>query len=284
MVIKMDGRETSRLMEAEILGRMDKFARPPMLAAILVGDNPASHIYVRNKRRKAAMLGISFELAVMPASASEEEILSKVGELNSRIEVNGILVQMPLPKHVDARKVIEAISPIKDVDGFSPINQGKLAYGDEKGLVPCTPLGITRLLEHYNVPIRGARAVVIGRSNIVGRPMALMLLNRGATVTICHSQTIDLASVTREADILVSAAGKAGLVTADMARDGAAVVDVAMNRSAEGKLVGDTDLQDIQEKAGFYTPIPGGVGPMTIISLMQNVIKACEIQNGEIQI
>jgi methylenetetrahydrofolate dehydrogenase (NADP+)/methenyltetrahydrofolate cyclohydrolase len=280
MAIILNGRETAETYAEKIAREVAGFGRAPFLAVILVGDNPAGLLYDKMKMKRAKELGIDSSLTHLPQKTDERELMTLIRKLNADKSVNGILVQLPLPAHIDTLKILSAIEPAKDVDGFHPINKGLLSMGDESGLVACTPLGIIRLLERYKVPIAGKHAAVIGRSNIVGKPMAMLLANRDATVTLCHSKTQNLAQITREADIIISAAGHMGLVSADMVKDGAAVVDVAMNHDANGRLVGDTDLEKIAKKAGFYTPIPGGVGPMTIITLMDNVAKAFRAQCG----
>ncbi len=247
----------------------------PGLAVVLVGDDAASQIYVRNKAKACEDIGMHSEVFRYPAETSEADVLQKIDELNEDRHIHGILVQLPLPGHVDNKKVLEAISPHKDVDGFHKQNVGALVTG-ESDFPPCTPNGVMALLDHYQVPIEGSNAVVIGRSNIVGKPMALMLLARSATVTICTSKTRDLSQFTQIADIVVAAVGKAGLVTADMIKDGAAVIDVGMNRLPSGKLAGDVAFNEVKEKAGYLTPVPGGVGPMTITMLLANTLTAAE--------
>ncbi|MDR3126417.1 MAG: bifunctional 5,10-methylenetetrahydrofolate dehydrogenase/5,10-methenyltetrahydrofolate cyclohydrolase [Rickettsiales bacterium] len=280
MATMLDGRETAEIYARRIARETKGLPRAPFLAVILAGDNPAGLVYDRMKMRKAKELGIESSLDRLAQETSEEELLALIRRLNGDRSVDAILVQLPLPPHMDTLKILSAIAPAKDADGFNPVNKGLLSMGDESGMVACTPLGIIRLLERYNVPIEGRRAAVIGRSNIVGRPMAMLLSNRSATVTLCHSKTKDLGAITREADIIVSAAGKTGLLSADMVKKGATVVDVAMNHDADGRLAGDTDIAGISEKAAFVTPIPGGVGPMTIITLMDNVVKAFKSQCG----
>ena len=248
----------------------------PGLAVILVGEDAASKIYVRNKAKACEDVGMHSEVFRYAADTSEAEVLARIAELNDDRRIHGILVQLPLPPHVDNRKVLEAISPHKDVDGFHKQNVGALVTG-ESDFPPCTPHGVMALLDQYKVPIEGCNAVVIGRSNIVGKPMALMLLARSATVTICTSKTRDLGQFTRIADIVVAAVGKAGLVTADMIKEGAAVIDVGMNRLENGRLAGDVDFAEVSKKAGFITPVPGGVGPMTITMLLENTLKAAEL-------
>lgn len=245
--------------------------KKPGLAAVLVGDNPASKVYVGIKRRACKEAGIYSEEHKLPEGTSEEELLALIRKLNKDDRINAILVQLPLPKRISAEKVLSAIAIEKDVDGFNAVNIGRLAAGNENA-VPCTPKGIIRLLEETGVEIKGKNAVVVGRSNIVGKPTALMLLNRNATVTICHSRTKNLGDITRNADILVAAAGKAKMITADMVKKGAVVIDVGMNK-AGGKLAGDVDFQKVKEKAAYITPVPGGVGPMTVAMLLENTMQ-----------
>ena len=242
--------------------------------AVRVGNDPASEVYVRNKAKKARELGLEGTELIHPESMSEADLLAEVERLNRDDSVDGILVQLPLPKQIDATKVIDTIDPAKDVDGFHPINVGMLHLG-RPSLVPCTPAGVIRLIESTGEAIEGKHAVVIGRSDIVGKPVAALLLQRHATVTICHSRTRDLAAIAREADILVAAIGKARFVTADMIKPGAIVIDVGINR-IEGKLAGDVDFHTAREVAGWITPVPGGVGPMTIAMLMKNTVTAAE--------
>ncbi len=251
----------------------------PGLAVVIVGHDPASEVYVRNKHKACQELGL-YSLAVeMPETASKDDLLAKIDELNRDEKVHGILVQLPLPKSLAAAEteVLNRIDPAKDVDGFHPVNVGRLSVG-EAALVPCTPAGCIRMLELADIPIDGARAVVIGRSNIVGKPMMNLLLQRNATVTVCHSHTKDLAAVTRQADILVAAVGKPAFVSADMVKPGAAVIDVGINRVAPKKLVGDVDFEAVREVAGAITPVPGGVGLLTIAMLMQNTVTAARLQ------
>lgn len=249
------------------------------LAVILVGDDPASHVYVNNKKKACAALGIESREYLLPADASQEELMALIAQLNADPSVNGILCQMPLPKGLDEKAVIAAIDPEKDVDCFHPFNVGHIVSGDPRFL-PCTPAGVMELIRAAGVDPCGKRAVVIGRSNIVGKPMALLLLAANATVTVCHSRTADLAAVCREADILVVAIGKAKFVTADMVKPGAVVIDVGMDRDESGKLCGDVDFGSVEPICGAITPVPGGVGPMTIAMLMQNTVTAAKRQNG----
>ncbi|MBQ8733776.1 MAG: bifunctional methylenetetrahydrofolate dehydrogenase/methenyltetrahydrofolate cyclohydrolase FolD [Anaerotignum sp.] len=251
----------------------------PCLAVVLVGDNSASKVYVSNKQKACEAVGIKSVSHVLPGETTEEELLKLIDELNADKSVHGILVQMPVPEHIDDRKVIMAISPDKDVDCFHPVNVGYLHTG-AKGFLPCTPAGIIELIKRSGHSIEGKNCVIIGRSNIVGKPVAMLLMQENGTVTICHSKTKDLAGICRGADIIVSATGKVNTVTADMVKEGAIIIDVGMNRNAEGKLCGDVDFENVKEVAGAITPVPGGVGPMTIAMLMKNCNTAAKIQNG----
>jgi len=248
--------------------------RPPGLAVILAGNNPASEIYVRGKTKTSAELGIYSETITPPATITTEELLTLVHQLNGRDEIDGVLVQLPLPEHIDSQKVLLAVSPEKDVDGFHPCNVGNLATG-RPGPRSCTPAGIIEILKRSHIPIAGQRAVVVGRSDIVGKPMALLLLHENATVTICHSKTRDLPGVCREADILIAAIGRPGMITRDFIKPGATVVDVGITR-VDGKPVGDVNAADAAELSSAYTPVPGGVGPLTIAMLMMNTVSAAE--------
>lgn len=248
------------------------------LAVILVGSDPASQIYVANKKKACEQLGIISKEFLLPETTTQDELLTLVKELNADATVNGILCQLPLPKGLDEKVVIEAIDPNKDVDAFHPVNVGRIMIGDYDFL-PCTPAGVMEMLSYYNIDVCGKECVVIGRSNIVGKPMGMLLLHKNGTVTISHSKTKNLAEVTRRADILVAAVGRAKFVTADMVKDGAVVIDVGMNR-ADGKLCGDVDFDAVSQKASYITPVPGGVGPMTIATLMQNTLTAAKRQNN----
>ncbi len=248
------------------------------LAVILVGSDPASQIYVANKKKACEQLGIISKEYLLPETTTQDELLTLVNKLNADASVNGILCQLPLPKGLDEKVVIEAIDPNKDVDAFHPVNVGRIMIGDYDFL-PCTPARVMEMLSYYNIDVCGKECVVIGRSNIVGKPMGMLLLHKNGTVTIAHSKTKDLSEVTRRADILVAAVGKAKFVTADMVKDGAVVIDVGMNR-ADGKLCGDVDFDAVSEKASYITPVPGGVGPMTIATLMQNTLTAAKRQNN----
>ncbi len=268
----LDGKLTAAKVKSNIAAQIenDKKAglRAPGLAVILVGENPASQVYVRNKIKDCGETGIESKPFILPETTSENELIEIIKRLNDDKSVDGILVQLPLPKGIDERKVIETISPKKDVDAFHPSNVGRITLRLD-GFAPCTPAGVMRLLEEYNIDIAGKNCVVVGRSNIVGKPMALLLLAKNGTVTVCHSKTPDLASFTKSADILVVAVGRAKMITADMIKDGAVVVDVGMNR-VDGKLCGDVDFDGCKEKASFITPVPGGVGPMTRAMLLEN--------------
>jgi methylenetetrahydrofolate dehydrogenase (NADP+)/methenyltetrahydrofolate cyclohydrolase len=252
----------------------------PGLAAILVGDDPASHIYVRNKQKACDAAGIYVDENKLPASTTQAELLRLIEKVNADPKIHGILVQLPLPKHIDSKVILDAVAPLKDADGFHPYNFGRLVEGNPI-FEACTPKGVIKMIESTGVAIEGKRAVVLGRSNIVGKPSALMLLHRHATVTICHSKTKDLPAVCREADILVVAIGKAKFVTAEMVHEGAMVIDVGTNRTAEGKVVGDVDYEPVSRKAGWISPVPGGVGPMTIAMLLDNTLESAKRAAGQ---
>ena len=243
------------------------------LAVIIVGEDSASKVYVNNKKKGCEQVGINSYEYALPEETTTEELLELIEKLNSDTKVDGILCQLPLPSHIDEKTVINSITPEKDVDAFHPVNTGHIMIGDHSFL-PCTPAGIIEMLKFYNIQISGKECVVIGRSNIVGKPMAMLLLQNNGTVTVCHSKTENLAEVTRRADILVAAVGKANFVTADMVKDGAVVIDVGMNRNAEGKLCGDVDFENVKDKCSYITPVPGGVGPMTITMLLNNTLTA----------
>ncbi|MGQ0596992.1 bifunctional methylenetetrahydrofolate dehydrogenase/methenyltetrahydrofolate cyclohydrolase FolD [Aquabacterium sp.] len=275
----IDGNALSKQLRGEVATRAAKLTAQgikPGLAVILVGDNPASQVYVRNKVKACEDAGLNSVLEKYPADMSEAELLARVDALNNDPAIHGILVQLPLPKHIDDHKVIESISPVKDVDGFHVASAGALMVG-EPGFKACTPYGCMKMLESIGMAnLKGKHAVVIGRSNIVGKPMAMMLLQANATVTVCHSGTADLAFHTRQADVIVAAVGKRNVLTADMVKPGAVVIDVGMNRDDEGKLCGDVDFAGVKEVAGWITPVPGGVGPMTITMLLVNTMEAAE--------
>ena len=275
---RIDGNALSQQLRASVTQRATALrARgvTPGLAVVLVGDNPASQVYVRNKVKACHDSGIHSLLESYPATLSEAELLARVDALNQDPSIHGILVQLPLPAHMDAQKVIEAIAPAKDVDGFHVASAGALMVG-QPGFWPCTPYGCMKMLESIGYDLRGKHAVVIGRSNIVGKPMALMMLQKNATVTVCHSATQDLKAMTLQADVVVAAVGKRNVLTADMVKPGAVVIDVGMNRDEQGKLCGDVDFDGVKEVASYITPVPGGVGPMTITMLLVNTLEAAE--------
>lgn len=273
----MDGKALAAQKKATIRAEVERLARTPGLAVVLVGENPASQIYVRGKARDCEECGIRCMDFRLPAQTTESELLTLIAELNGRADVDGILVQLPLPEGIRERRVLEAIAPEKDVDAFHPENVGRLVQGQARYL-PCTPAGVMELLRAAGVDPAGRRAVIVGRSNIVGKPMALLLLQADATVTVCHSRTPDLADECRRADILISAVGRRGLITANMIKSGAAVVDVAMNRDEDGKLCGDVDFAAACAVAAHITPVPGGVGPMTRAMLMENTLRAARLR------
>ncbi|MDZ7736663.1 MAG: bifunctional methylenetetrahydrofolate dehydrogenase/methenyltetrahydrofolate cyclohydrolase FolD [Gammaproteobacteria bacterium] len=278
----IDGKAIAEEVRHEWKARADALKAQgvlPGLAVIIVGDNPASKVYVRNKVQACHDVGLHSEVHELPADITEAMLLKRIQDLNANPDIHGILVQLPLPAHIDNGKIVEAISAEKDVDGFHLYNLGALVVGNTV-FPPCTPYGVQCLIEHTSIPIEGQNAVVVGRSNIVGKPMALMLLHKGATVSICTSKTRDLAFYTRMADILVVAVGRPGIITGDMVKEGAAVIDVGINRLPEGGLVGDVDFDAVKEKAGYITPVPGGVGPMTITMLVANTVLAAERLSG----
>ena len=275
---RIDGNALSQILRADVTKRATALKAKgitPGLAVILVGENPASQVYVRNKVKACHDSGLHSLLEKHPDTLTQEALLDRIGALNQDASIHGILVQLPLPKHIDAQKVIEAISPAKDVDGFHIASAGALMTG-MPGFWPCTPYGCMKMLESIGYELKGKHAVVIGRSNIVGKPMALMLLQKNATVTICHSATQDLKAITLQADVIVAAVGKRNILTADMVKPGAVVLDVGMNRNEEGKLCGDVDFAGVEQVAGYITPVPGGVGPMTITMLLVNTLEAAE--------
>ena len=278
----LDGKALAAQLRANVKRRVEALAQRgmrPGLAVVLVGENAASRVYVRNKTRACEETGILSRQLDLPAGVPEEALLACIDELNADRAIHGILVQLPLPGHVDAARVLARVSPKKDVDGFHVENLGALLAGEPR-LVPCTPAGVMRMLEHAGVPLAGREAVVIGRSNIVGKPLALLLLQKDATVTICHSKSRDLEKIARRADILVAAVGRAKLVTGAMVKPGACVIDVGINRAADGSLAGDVDFASAAEVAGWITPVPGGVGPMTIAMLLENCLGAFHGQSG----
>jgi methylenetetrahydrofolate dehydrogenase (NADP+)/methenyltetrahydrofolate cyclohydrolase len=274
----IDGNALAKTIRAEVAGRTAALKAKgvnPALSIILVGEDPASQVYTKHKVNDSAQTGLEATLETYPADMSEADLLARIRALNENPKVHGILVQLPLPRHMDSQKVIETISPAKDVDGFHVASAGALMTG-APGFWPCTPHGCMKMLESIGYDLRGKHAVVIGRSNIVGKPMAMMLLAKSATVTICHSATQDLGAITRQADVIVAAVGKRNLLTADMVKPGAVVIDVGMNRKDDGKLAGDVDFDGVKEVAGWITPVPGGVGPMTRAMLLANTLEAAE--------
>lgn len=299
----LNGVEVAEHIKQRVAARVSELPFKPGLAAVIVGDNPASQVYVGSKVKTCESLGLHSEKHALPAETTTEELLTLVDRLNRDDAVDGILVQMPLPKQIDSRRILEAIDPAKDVDGFHAVNVGKLSQGRD-ALVACTPAGVIELLDYYKIPIAGAHAVVVGRSDIVGKPMAMLLLHRHATVTICHSKTKDLAAVTHQADIVIAAIGRTAMITGDHIREGAVVVDVGMNDATTEEevnrifaeperskrletlakrgrtLVGDVEPRTVAEKAAWLTPVPGGVGPLTIAMLMQNTLRAAEMRRG----
>lgn len=276
MTVLLDGKGTSKTIKEELKVKVSVLKEKgiyPSLAVVIVGDDAASHVYVRSKKRACEFIGIKSLSYEMPDNTTEEELLALVEELNKREDVNGILVQLPLPKHISDDKVIMAIDPKKDVDGFHPVSVGNLSIGNP-GFISCTPYGIIELLKRYKVDIEGKNCVIVGRSNIVGKPISMLLLRENGTVTICHSRTRDLKSVCKEADILIAAIGRPKMITSEYIKDGAVVIDVGINRLEDGTLCGDVDFEDVKDLTSYITPVPGGVGPMTIAMLMKNVVEA----------
>ncbi len=278
----IDGRKISAEVRARVKAETEKLKSEnivPGLAVVIVGSDPASRTYVNNKKKACAAAGIYSEEYALPETASQEELVALVKKLNGKKDINGILVQLPLPKGLDEEAVIELIDPRKDVDAFHPSNVGRIMIGNYSFL-PCTPAGVMEMLRHENIEVRGKKCVVIGRSNIVGKPMAMLLMHADGTVTVCHSKTRSLKEITSSADILVSGVGKPKFVTEDMVKPGAVVIDVGMDRDENGKLCGDVDFENVKGKASYITPVPGGVGPMTISMLLKNTVTAAKIQSG----
>lgn len=282
MAVIIDGKELAKKIRKELKQECDKLKEKgiePKLAVILVGDDPASKVYVRNKNRACEEIGIEFEEYILDSNTKQEELINLIKKLNENKKINGILLQSPIPDHLDIKQAFDTIKPEKDVDGFNPINVGKLSIGED-AFISCTPYGVIKMFEEYNIDLNGKDVVILGRSNIVGKPLIQCCLNKNATVTTCHSKTKNLSEHTKRADIIIAAIGKAKFVTKDMVKDGATVIDVGINRNEDGKLVGDVDFENVEKIASYITPVPGGVGPMTIAMLMNNVIKASKIQNG----
>lgn len=274
----IDGKKIAAEIKAKIKRKVAELTADgmrPGLAAVLVGDHPASMIYVRNKRKACEEVGIYSEEHHLPAEIPEEQLLRLIAGFNASPQIHGILIQFPLPKSFNTNKVLLTISPQKDVDGLHPYNTGRLTMGTPQ-FIPCTPAGVLEMLDRYKIPIEGQRAVIVGRSNLVGRPVALLLMHRNATITVCHSRTKDIAAVCRQGDILVAAIGKPRFVTANMVKEGAAVIDVGINRLPDGSLVGDVDFPNVEEKVGWISPVPGGVGPMTIAMLLKNTLESAK--------
>ena len=279
----IDGKMVAEHLRKGIAEEVNKLKREtglvPGLAAVLVGDNPASQIYVKNKRKACEEVSIYSEEYKLPEETAESDLLTLIEKLNHDEKIHGILVQLPLPKQINEARILRTVSPLKDIDGFHPENVGLLVEGNPR-FIPCTPHGVIKLLDYYGIEIQGKEAVVVGRSNIVGKPVSLLLLHRHATVTICHSRTKSLGEVTRRADILVAAIGRARLITEDMVKEGAVVIDVGINRLPDGKLAGDVDFENVRNKAAFITPVPGGVGPMTIAMLLWNTFSSAKNSKG----
>lgn len=273
--VVMDGRPLAAKVKEQVRCEVEQLANKPGLAVVLVGDNPASKVYMKGRKKDCDQCGIYSEEYILPAETTQEELLELVDVLNGRSEIDGILFQMPMPPHIDAREVLSAVRPDKDVDCFHSFNMGQLVFG-EPGFRPCTPAAIFALLEEYGIDPCGKTCVIVGRSNIVGKPLSMMMVNRDATVTVCHTMTAKLKSACLRADILIAAAGQAGLITSDMVKEGAVVVDIAINRTADGGLCGDVVYEKAAEKASYITPVPGGVGPVTRSMLMANTLKAAK--------
>lgn len=284
MAIIIDGKELAKKIRANLKMECDELKNKkinPKLAVIMLGDDPASKVYVRNKSKACEDVGIEYKEYLLNTNTTQKELIKLIEELNQDKTINGILLQSPIPANLDINEAFRTISPQKDVDGFNPVNVGKLVLNQDT-FVSCTPYGIMKMFEEYNIDLNGKNVVILGRSNIVGKPLMNCCLNKNATVTICHSKTQNLAEKARKADILISAIGKAQFVTADMVKENAVIIDVGINRLENGKITGDVDFENVKEKASYITPVPGGVGPMTIAMLMNNVIKAAKRQNGMI--
>ena len=277
MEMLLNGKEVAKKIKEDLKLEVDQIKEKgiiPKLAVVMVGNNEASKVYVKNKSKACDTIGVEFEEFLLDENTTEEELFNLIDKLNEDKNINGILVQAPIPKHLDQNKAFRRIKPEKDVDGFNPINVGDLSIGNDC-FISCTPYGVMKILEYYNIDLEGKNAVVLGRSNIVGKPMVQCLLSKNATVTVCHSRTQNIKEITKNADILIAAIGKAKFVTEDMIKQDAVVIDVGINRGEDGKLTGDVDFENVKNKASYITPVPGGVGPMTIAMLMNNVIKAC---------
>ena len=283
MATLINGKELAQKIRTNLKEKVEELKNKginPKLAVIMVGEDKASKVYVKNKSKACNEIGIEFEEFLLDENTQMQELLSLINDLNNRKDIHGILLQSPIPKHLDINEAFNAIDYKKDVDGFHPINVGKLSIGEDC-FISCTPYGVIKMLEEYNIPIEGKNAVILGRSNIVGKPLIQCMLKKNATVTVCHSRTQNIGEITKNADILIVAIGKAKFVTENMVKDGAVVIDVGINRTEEGKLVGDVDFENVEKKASYITPVPGGVGPMTIAMLMNNVVKAAELSIEE---
>lgn len=278
MATIIDGKALAKKIRGKLKDKVEKENIHAKLAVILVGDDDASKVYVRNKSRACEEVGIDFEEFCLPTTTTQAELLTLIDKLNKDKATTGILLQYPIPKHLDIQEAFSKISPLKDVDGFNPYNVGLRTIGDKRGFVPCTPLGVMEMFKEYDIELEGKKAVVIGRSNIVGKPMAQLLMDANATITQCHSRTRKISDEIKQADIVVVAIGKSKFVKANMIKDGAVVIDVGMDRDENGKLCGDVDFEKVKEKASFITPVPGGVGPMTVAMLLSNTIKAYKMQ------
>ena len=279
MAVILDGKETAKKVRENLKSKVEELKQRnifPKLAVIMVGDDGASKIYVKNKSKACEELGIDYEEFLLGDDTTQEQLLNLIKELNEKKDVHGILLQSPIPKHLDINEAFRTIAPEKDVDGFNPLNVGKLCLNQDT-FVSCTPYGIMKMFEAYNIDLDGKNVVIIGRSNIVGKPLIQCCLNKNATVTVCHSKTKDLENFTKNADIIIAAIGKANYVTEEMVKEDAVIIDVGINRGEDGKLTGDVDFENVSKKASYITPVPGGVGPMTIAMLMNNVIKACSM-------
>ena len=284
MAILIDGKELAKKTRQNLKLECDELKKEginPKLAVIMVGDNPASKVYVKNKSKACQEVGIEYEEYLLDSNIKQEELIKLIKKLNEDKTINGILLQSPIPNGLDINEAFRTIDYKKDVDGFHPMNVGKLALGQDT-FVSCTPYGVMRMFEEYNIDLCGKNVVILGRSNIVGKPLSQCCLNKNATVTICHSKTQNTKKITKEADIVISAIGKPKFITQDMVKDGAVIIDVGINRNENGKIVGDVDFENVKEKASYITPVPGGVGPMTIAMLINNVIKAAKIQNNRL--
>lgn len=281
MSVVINGKELAKKIKVNLkeeVNMLKKQGIKPKLAVIMVGEDKASKIYIKNKSKACEETGIEYQEYLLDKSTTMEQLLELIEDLNNNNEIHGILLQSPIPKHLDINLAFQKIAPEKDIDGFNPINVGKISLGQD-AFISCTPYGVTKLLEEYNINPEGANAVIIGRSNIVGKPMSQCLLNKNATVTVCHSKTQNLKDITKKADIIVAALGKPKFITEDMIKEGATVIDVGINRDENGKLVGDVDFENVSKKAGYISPVPGGVGPMTVAMLMNNVVKAAKKMN-----